>query len=182
MSAVGAAPRPNTKICVAPTALGPGALRTQAFRPALTSDAPPALRNNANSKWRQGRRASVVGLTKSGKRFMGNVLPSHSKVATSLRKTVPRRLLLANSHSHRLRSSAGRAAQVSPARKGWENAEIESQERRRCGRESAVNPPALGHRSTQGRRSTQNASLPFSKGSPNNRKPLRSTARTAPVQ
>ena len=37
-----------------------------------------------------------------------------------------------------LGSRAGRAAQFSPARKGWENAEIESRERRRCGTQLAA--------------------------------------------
>jgi DNA-binding MarR family transcriptional regulator len=33
---------------------------------------------------REGRRTSVVELTKPGKKFMENVLPSHSKLAKAL--------------------------------------------------------------------------------------------------
>ncbi len=37
---------------------------------------------------REGRRINVVGLTKSGKKFIGNVLPRHSKVVKALMRAL----------------------------------------------------------------------------------------------
>jgi DNA-binding MarR family transcriptional regulator len=37
---------------------------------------------------RQGRRIRAIGLTKSGKRFIGNVLPSHSKVVKAMMRAL----------------------------------------------------------------------------------------------
>jgi DNA-binding MarR family transcriptional regulator len=37
---------------------------------------------------RQGQRICVLGLTKSGKKFMGNVLPSHSKLVKALMRVL----------------------------------------------------------------------------------------------
>jgi MarR family transcriptional regulator, 2-MHQ and catechol-resistance regulon repressor len=42
------------------------------------------LAKSTRNERREGRRVSVVGLTKSGKKFMGNVLPSHSKLVKAL--------------------------------------------------------------------------------------------------
>jgi DNA-binding MarR family transcriptional regulator len=40
---------------------------------------------------RKGRRVSVIGLTKSGKRFIGNVLPTHSKFIKALMRALEAR-------------------------------------------------------------------------------------------
>jgi DNA-binding MarR family transcriptional regulator len=42
------------------------------------------LAKSMRDERREGRRVSVVGLTKSGNKFMGNVLPSHSKLIKAL--------------------------------------------------------------------------------------------------
>lgn len=40
------------------------------------------------SRYEVGRWASVVGLTKSGKTFIGNILPTHSKLVKSLMRAI----------------------------------------------------------------------------------------------
>ncbi len=50
--------------------------------------------NVAKSRWneqRVGRRASLVSLTKSGEKFIGNVLPRHSKLVKSLMRVLDAR-------------------------------------------------------------------------------------------
>jgi len=46
------------------------------------------LAKSKDGERRAGRRIKVVGLTKSGKRFIGNVLPSHSKVVKALMRAL----------------------------------------------------------------------------------------------
>jgi MarR family transcriptional regulator, 2-MHQ and catechol-resistance regulon repressor len=58
---------------------------------------PPVPREDAHLRKadqdteRQGRRLSVVGLTASGKKFMGNVLPRHAKVVKALMRAIDAR-------------------------------------------------------------------------------------------
>ncbi|HTX15242.1 MAG TPA: MarR family transcriptional regulator [Candidatus Baltobacteraceae bacterium] len=55
---------------------------------------PPAERKRAHvakstsDEARRGRRINAIGLTKLGKKFIGNVLPSHSKVVKSLMRAL----------------------------------------------------------------------------------------------
>ena len=46
------------------------------------------LAKSRNDERREGRRITAVGLTKSGKKFIGNVLPSHSKVVKALMRAL----------------------------------------------------------------------------------------------
>lgn len=49
------------------------------------------LRVSKRDQGREGIRTSVVGLTKTGKRFMSDVLPTHTKMATALMRALDAR-------------------------------------------------------------------------------------------
>lgn len=49
------------------------------------------LRNSMRDEPREGRRISVVGLTKSGKKFVGIVMPRHSKVVKAFMRAIDSR-------------------------------------------------------------------------------------------
>ena len=49
------------------------------------------LPNSKEGEPREGRRISVVGLTKPGKKFMGDVLPRHSKVVKAFMRALTSR-------------------------------------------------------------------------------------------
>jgi DNA-binding MarR family transcriptional regulator len=46
------------------------------------------LAKSRGGEVRKGRRIRAIGLTKSGKRFIGNVLPSHSKVVKAMMRAL----------------------------------------------------------------------------------------------